>query len=394
MAQQTTDESMVVSMGVPQQKPIMIVFTQSHGDEGNQEISRPTARLFTFCGQVGKIGHAMRVKMEDDGNEREIPIDILVLDEIQRIFAGYHEKNTQKEKQKLLSFLNHKLSRRLKHTYEGQGIYYTTNLGLKTIIPRFNKTFYFEKNPHEDCISCYGDPQGKQCSKELPHDVPLCPEYGLSVVDVFNPPDPRDSQYSLAALPQNTDGRQRANWSLNQETQQYWRQRLEGNPGALTIFDNMIAEKKIKYTQLVDIASALGYELIVIDPSCRSIKKKIGNFNRFARTYRERMKLEPRSRLNLGEIFRYKIANEIGVPKEAIKIMKVEKPHPEHYKVVYIDPTDMKFKNKVFHRKTPAKMPGTAGGRRTKHAQNKKHKNKTLKRHPKKTRKKRLRMMW
>jgi hypothetical protein len=178
----------------------------------------------------------------------DTPLDIKIVDYIQNIY--YHNNDITLPE---LSDPLRKLYKMCKRTFPS---------GFKITYPRSERGFVFEPNPHENCVMCTED-DGPRCLLERQVGKRSCPEYGLTVVMST---DPDDFNYTLIT----NDERKHSNIHMNSSAKHHWLRKI--NPTYKNLFNDMITEKHILLSDLVDIfIKGLGFTHIdIIDPTCRA----------------------------------------------------------------------------------------------------------------------------
>jgi hypothetical protein len=213
--------------------------------------------LLSFCGLIGTPG---KMPLCTDKRGKKGPIDITTFKEILRPI--YREEIKYGTDQ--ISILK-SLTNTLRNFYETKcGIKFQQG-GFKITQPLNERRFQLRPGRHENCISCVkrDDPE---CIEETERRKQYCPEYGIVVIAST---DDRDDGFTLVT---NTErDTEKSNLSMQPLTFEHWYNKAQ-NYGKRTIRQNMLVDKEITLTELVNFFASMGFANInILDPTCRHL---------------------------------------------------------------------------------------------------------------------------
>lgn len=255
------------------------LFIQGHGREYNDETfnNDHTTKLLSFVGISGELGDANFC----DYNGKTI--DINVIDFLHGQYSNQYNNNgnLDNESQDILFDI---LPEYLQKLYKKCNINYEN--GFTKTWPRWEREFFFEPNPHENCRLCKTKNNRRlnnnyingRCLPERNKNNLYCPEYGLTIVASSFPDD---FSFTLAG----SQNRTQSNMNMTLSSKTFWKNRASNQYKFL--IDKIYDEKEITLTELNLLFKSMGFKYIyILDPTCREceINKQEAERNRSIET--------------------------------------------------------------------------------------------------------------
>jgi hypothetical protein len=242
---------------------------EGHGLEHLQhKFKAEMVELLTFSGLPGELGIS---NFCPDGR----PIDFVILE---KLSEAYDDVRTEEQQEDM--FNDPGLHHELRSVYSRAGIYFK-DAAFQVTRPVNERYFDFEEQEHDNCRKCTDNPEMLALRCKKPRDVmsKYMPTFGLFVVTSS---DPADLPYTLGAyaprvanpIPDTAQFQEweKANMHETPRTALYWRSKIPDSSTSAEDFEQMISEKGVRLSKLINIFRAMGYGHIrIFDPSCRAI---------------------------------------------------------------------------------------------------------------------------
>ena len=255
------------------------LFIQGHGREYNDEPfnNDQTTKLLSFVGMSGELGDA---KFCDYNGKT---IDINVIDYLHGQYSNqyYNTGNLDNQSQDILFDT---LPEYLQKLYKKCGLNYEN--GFTKTWPRWEREFFFEPNPHENCRLCKTTNNKRlnntcingRCLPQRNKNNWCCPEYGLTIVASSFP---GDLSFTLTG----SQNRTQSNINMTLSSKSFWKNRASNQYKYL--IDKIYDEKEIMLSELNLLFKSMGFKYIyILDPTCREceINKEEALINRSIET--------------------------------------------------------------------------------------------------------------